>query len=541
MVWLVLAPVILGVAIYKLPPVAARTLALAGQAVLGFLAVGAWLHAGYEPTFEVLGGDDALLYVTLRTDSISLTLVTLTLLLFAAAVVYVLRASYADNKLLLLLLVLQGLSSGIFIADDVFTLFVLFEVASLVAVLTVMYRKNRRNTYDGLYYLVVQLVAMMFFLFGVAYLYRSFGVLSVTQITEVIAAGVDGRVLVLPFALMLTGVGLKAGLFPLFSYVPHSYGNPGAPSPMLWIMSCVLVKGALFWVYRLLDMFAPAFDARIFLAVVGIITGLLGAAIALAQEDIRLVLAFSTVSQSGLIVLGFAAGSTTATAGALLHLVTHALAKAVLFLIAARMIRWYGTARLGEIRGVGRRMPFVATLAALAMLNMVGAPFTGGAVSKDMMLLGATGWIEAAMWAVNIGTILVMVRLGLVMFGTSDAPTRFAAWRRLPDRFAIGVIFTAVSATIAIFATDAVDLITGYYLEIQFWPGAVKVATFIAMLTGALLAHSLAAYRVSANALERLRGPLNIALSLPQAALMLTVFFASALIFATTITRGGGT
>ena len=550
MVGLVLAPIVLGVALYKLPPTIAKVLALLGQGWFAFSAVDLLLRAHREGSFiEVLGGHDATLYVSLRGDSASLGLVVLTVALFTASLLYVFRASYASGKLLLLLLTLQGLTTGIFVVDDIFTLFVMFEVATLVTILLVMFHKGRRNTYDGLYYLLVQLVAMTFFLFGVAYLYRIFGVLSVSQIGEMVTVGaangtLDGRALVLPFAMMLTGIGLKAGLFPTFSYVPRSYGNPGAPAVVLLLMSGVLVKGALFWVLRLVTVFAPALDTTAFLVVVGLLTGVGGAAKALAQKDLRLVLAYSTVAQAGLITLGIAAGSATAEAGAVLHLTNHALLKSILFLTAAMIVRRYGTANLSGIRGVARQMPVVAVVTILAMLGMVGMPFTGGAVSKDLLLAGADGWVTAAMWVVNTGTFLVMVKYGRMLAGDSNAPAitvdpnldgvddaaRVGGWQ-------LGAVLglTALTLAIGVFGTEVLDLFAGFEYTVPAWPGLDKVASFVGLLAVALLAH-----RFATTPARRLRGPLTGSLSLPQAALAVTVFFVAAALFGTLTTMGVG-
>ena len=545
MVGLVLAPIVLGVALYKLPPAVARVLALAGQGWFAWTAVDLLLRARREGSFiEVLGGADATLYVTLRGDATSLGLVILTITLFVAALLYVLRTGYLGGKLLLLLFVLQGLASGIFVVDDIFTLFVMFEVATLVTILLVMFHKGRRNTYDGLYYLVVQLVAMTFFLMGVAYLYRIFGVLSVSQVAELIAAGsasggLDGRALVLPAAMMLTGVGLKAGLFPMFSYVPRSYANPGAPAVVLLLMSGVLVKGALFWVARLAQVFAPALDLTAFLVVVGLLTGVGGAAKALATTDLRLLLAYSTVAQAGLITLGIAAGTPTARAGAMLHLTNHALLKSILFLTAGLVVRRYGTTALAGVRGVARRMPLVAVVTILAMLGMVGMPFTGGAVSKDLMLAGAGGWVAAAMWVVNTGTFLVMVRYGRILLGEpadaspvvladDDAATR-------PWQFGAVLGLTAATLAIGAFGTQVLDVFLGFEYAVPPWPGIDKVVGFAGLLVLALLAH-----RVATTPARRLRGPLTGALSLPHACLVLTGFFVAAAVFGTLITSGVG-
>jgi len=535
MVGLVLAPIVLGVALYKLPPAIMKVLALLGQGWFAWTAVDLLLRARREGSFiEVLGGSDATLYVTLRGDATSLGLVILTITLFVAALLYVLRTDYLNGRLVLLLFVLQGLTSGIFVVDDIFTLFVMFEVATLVVIMLVMFHKGRRNTYDGLYYLVVQLVAMTFFLFGVAYLYRIFGVLSVSQVAELIAAGgVDGRALVLPFAMMLTGVGLKAGLFPTFSYVPRSYGNPGAPAIVLLLMSGVLVKGALFWIARLVQAFAPALDVTAFLVVIGLLTGVGGVAKALATTDLRLLLAYSTVAQAGLITLGLAAGTDTAHAGAILHLTNHALLKSILFLTAAMIVRRYGTTSVAGVRGVARQMPLVAVVTILAMLGMVGMPFTGGAVSKDLMMAGADGWVTAAMWVVNTGTFFVMVRYGRVLVGTPAEPLADADRATRPWQLGAVLGLTAATLAIGAFGTGVLDVLVGVDDVVPAWPGVDKVAGFFGLLAAALLAH-----RFATTPARRLRGPLTGALSLPQACLALTVFFVAAALFGTLTTWG---
>lgn len=542
MVWLVLVPILAGIGVYKLPRPAARAGALLAQVPLAILTAWHWRRAHTEGTFfEILGGDSATLYVVLRGERTALALAALTVLLFAVSIAYCLRASYCDNRLLMLLLILQGLSMGVFLTDDIFNLFVLLEVASLVAVLLVMYRKNRRNTYDGLYYLLIQLVAMAFFLFGVAYLYRSFGVLHVTTITELIASGaVSGRELLLPLAMILTGVGLKAGLFPLFSYLPRSYGNPGAPSVMLLLMSAVLVKGALFWVYRLQAMFQPGLDASSLLLVVGLLTGLAGAAMALGQADIRMLLAYSTISQVGLITVAISAG---AAAGAQLHLITHALAKSVLFLGAAIIIRRYGTGRLRDIRGVGLRMPLLTILLVVAAVSMVGMPLTAGAVSKGLIEAGAGGPSSAAVWAINVCTFLVMARLAVVLFGEPKAPTLTVAWRPVPDQMAVTAVLAIALLGVGFFAPQASLWVTGQAAPSQFWPSATKAWQFVLLAALAIVAVLLVG-RLNGSPrgpalAERLRLPWTDTLSLPHAALALTVFFTGVVAWGTLVTRGG--
>ncbi|QAY70973.1 complex I subunit 5 family protein [Xylanimonas protaetiae] len=521
MVALVLAPVLLGVALYKLPLAAARVLALLGQAGLGAATVALLARTARDGELvDVLGGTQRLLHVTLRADAAALTFVLLSVVLFSAAIVYVLGERYASTTLLLLLLALQGLTAGLFLADDIFTLFVLFEVATLVGILLVMFRVERRSVYDGLFYLTIQIVAMLFFLFGVAYLYRAFGVLDVTEIGRLVATGADPHALVLPFAFLLTGLALKAGFFPLFSYVPRAYGNPGAPTVVLMLMSGVLATGAMFWVARLVAVFVPALDLRGFLVALGLLTGVAGAVKALAQQDVRLILAYSTVSQAGLVTIGLAAGTATATGGGLLHLVNHALLKSVLFLAAGVVVRTYGTAKLAELRGVARRLPWVAGASMVAVLGMVGAPLTGAAASKDLILLGATGWAEVAAWVVNAGTMLVFLKYGAMFFGTPATPA--AAPRRGvdPTQRVVVLALTAVALAAGVLAPQLSTLMLGPDVVAAVGVSATKVGVFALLAVGAYLLR-----RATLPYARQARGLLLTSLSLPQSVVALTVFF----------------
>jgi multicomponent Na+:H+ antiporter subunit D len=521
MVALVLAPLVLGVLLYKLPAPAARTLAVAGQVGLGAWTVVLLSHAAAAgTTFQVLGGGDRTVYIALRGGQSALTLVLLTIVLSTAALVYVLGEAYADGKMLLLILALQGLTSGILLIDDVFTLFVLFEVATLAVIVLVMFRTDRRSIYDGLYYLTIQIVAMLFFLFGIAYLYRAFGVLNVTAIGDAIAAGVDPHALVLPFAFLLTGLGLKAGLFPLFSFVPRAYGNPGSPTVALMIMSGILVNAPLFWIARFVTLFSPALDLRGFLVVVGLITGVTGAVMALATADLRLVLAYSTVAQAGLITIGLAAGTTAAADGALLHLLNHALLKSLLFLCAGMIVREYGTGNLAAIRGAARRLPRVTAASLVAILGMVGAPLTGGAASKGLILDGTDGWTSVAVWVVNAGTMLVFLRYSAMFFGRTARPAS-PSRPRVDATQRVVVISLAVLALASGAAAPALaSLLLGPGAVVPTVAGTAKVGGFLLLAVGAALVR-----RATLPFARRVRGPLLVPLSLPQSVAALCVFF----------------
>ena len=416
MVLLVLAPLLLGVVAYRLPLAWAKGALVLGQVVA--LAYTGYLFApvagGQSQVVDSLGGFFPYLYIELRGTSFSLGLVLMTGVLFLATSAWV--VTHASNKLILLLLALQGLCNGIFLTDDIFNLFVILEVVTIVLVLLNVFHRERRSIYDALYYLIIQLVGMTFFLLGVAYVYRAFGQLSMNWIEIAGAAGMaDPTALAVAFALILTGLALKVGLFPLFSYVPRFYGNPGAPVVVLLLSSALISTAAIYWIGRVYYAFGwhavgshALSGARALLVALGLLTAVGGAAKALAQRNILLVLAFSTVSQSGLALLALA----NHPAGFLSHLFTHAVAKALLFLGALLLVERYGTTDVRELRAVVFREPLAALALLVGGLSLIGVPLTAGSTSKYLIMeVGTSGLDQALVWVVTVGTVLIIAKL----------------------------------------------------------------------------------------------------------------------------------
>jgi multicomponent Na+:H+ antiporter subunit D len=314
--------------------------------------------------------------------------------------------------LVLLYLAFQGLINGLFLTDDIFNLFVILEVMTLVMVLLNVFHSETRSIYDALYYLIIQIAGMAFFLLGVAFFYRATGVLSMTLIAEAVAGGqVSPQTLAVPFALLLAGLGMKVGLFPLFSFVPRFYGNPGAPISALMFSSSLICTASLYWIAKITVAFNLAYSSSLLLGL-GFITAIAGAIKALAQRDIRIVLAFSTVSQAGLALMGLSAGSGPDHPGFLAHLFTHGIAKALLFLGAGYLIKQYGTADVHILRRYIWLHPPVAVALVIGALSLIGVPLTAGAVSKYWIMAAAVGPIAQFLpWLVTFGTTLVMAHI----------------------------------------------------------------------------------------------------------------------------------
>ena len=242
---------------------------------------------------------------------------------------------------------------------------------------------------------------------------------------------------VAPYAFLMTAVSLKAALMPLFSWLPKAHGTPGAPTVVSAVLSGLYVKGGVYLFFRLQDIFEPVLDTRSLFLVLGLMTAVIGFVLAIAQKDIKLILAYHTVSQIGLIMTGLNMDHDYARYGALYHIINHAIFKATLFLTAGLVIEHYKTRQIGQIRGVWREMPAVALASLLAILGITGAPLFNGSMSKAWIMVGADqAWLGIALYVINLGTVISFVKYSSMLWGKAPGKAKRPFWggpgHRLP-------------------------------------------------------------------------------------------------------------
>jgi len=262
---------------------------------------------------------------------------------------------------------------------------------------------------------MIDIVAMQFFLFGAGYIYKLTGTLDMTAAAEVIA-NLDKSSLLLPFALIMTAISLKCALIPLFSWLPKAHGTPGAPSSVSAILSGLHIKCGVYLFIRFQSLFADISVSQFFL-IVGVITGIVGALLALSQTDAKLILAYSTISQVGMIMIGLNVADVYSYTGSVYHIFNHALFKSALFFFAGAITHVYGTRDIREIRGVLRKYPLVGIAAIMAILGITGTPFFNGSISKYFITPEANWAVRGPIILINLGTITVFMKFSTMLFG----------------------------------------------------------------------------------------------------------------------------
>ena len=481
---LILLPVLFGIIIYLAPKRLRAVIGISCQVTQLALSVYSFLLIRNAPLTISLGGWNPPVGIMLVGDRISGSLVLLTSLLFLCFLIFNTHRHYVNRVFYMLYLSLQGLLSGIFLADDLFSIFVLVEVSTMIVSLLIMFKRDSRSMYDGLIYLLINTFSMTLFLFGLALLYRALGTFSLTLIRERIGDVSNIRALYLPYALMMTSVCLKAAIMPLFSWLPKAHGTPSAPSIVSAVLSGLYVKGGIYLFIRLKSAFY-VIDSSVFFFVCGAVTAVVGFIFAISQRDIKLILSYSTVSQLGLILLSLNMQSDMALWAGVYHIISHAVFKSVLFLCAGVIAETYATRDVYQISGVFKRMPVVSFACIFAMFGITGAPLFNGSISKYLMGHESTSlWMEILLLLINLGTLLAFSKFFRIFKQAENEP----APAHVPlNRRAVLIFLSVLCLLGGIFGGAVMQFLFGIDIHINGEEYLIKGIIYIASLLIALI------------------------------------------------------
>lgn len=462
--WLPLAAAVPLVAGALTPAIARRHPGLARPWAL---AVVAWVlvavaqltrRVALEGPFSYLPGGWARPYgIELRYDEFSafamvISLVTGLVLLYSGRyMAAALRPQRLPWYYSLLLINLGGLV-GFVITGDLFNLFVFMEIVSVSSYALVAVAGGRIAALAAFKYLLAGAVSSALILFCIGVLHALTGSLNMADIALRLANVDSPAPLMLALGGLTAGLMVKSALFPLHAWLPDAHGS--APSPISALLSALVVKIGVFGLLRLYPMFAAA-DALRFapvyeiLAWLGAISILAGALFALFQHDIKLMLAYSTISNIGYVVLGIGLANELATTGAGIHIANHAIIKATLFLAAGAIIHQTGHRTLHALRGVGHVMPWTCLALAIGVFSIVGLPPTAGFPGKWYIALGA---LEAGRPGFAIvllsGAVLIFVyyiRILNAFYFRPPTEASMLSVREAPASMLVPVLLLAVS------------------------------------------------------------------------------------------------
>ena len=287
------------------------------------------------------------------------------------------------------LLTLTG-TVGVFLSADLFTTFVFFEIMSFASWVMVIHTEKPDAMKAAETYLAVAVIGGLVTLMGIFMLYHQLGTLEIDRLYEAAAAAENKTWLWTAGLLTLVGFAAKAGSFPLHIWLPTAH--PAAPAPASAVLSGVIIKTGVFGILVLsTQVFRYDYSWGVLMLVLGVITMVLGAVLAVFSVDLKRTFACSSVSQIGFILTGIAMqcllGSHNALAvdGTLLHIVNHASVKLILFPAAGVIYCTTHTFDFNKIRGFGRGKPLLMLVMGIPMASLAGVPGLNGYVSKTLL------------------------------------------------------------------------------------------------------------------------------------------------------------
>ncbi len=386
------------------------------------VALASAVLGGMTITYD-MGGWAAPYGIELRVDALSATLLlvvsgasTLALLAGRSSLTRQIGGERLPLFLAAWLLALSGLV-GILVSGDAFNIFVFMEISSLATYILVAGGPQRRALPAVFKYLITGTVGATFYLIGVGMVFMMTGTLNIADMEQQLA-GVSGSNLIYVAAGFITiGLALKAAIFPLHAWMPNAYTY--APHVATAFIAACSTKVALYVLLRL-DFFVfqqnlvghESHFALVLmpLAVLGI---LFGSIAAIFEQNIKRILAFSSLAQLGYILLGASLVTVAGFNAAVLHLFNHALIKSALFLSVVCLSLRFASLRLNDLGGAGRQMPWTFTAFVIAGLSLIGIPGTAGFVSKWALILAV---MQQGALGVALVTVIVVSSLLAVVY-----------------------------------------------------------------------------------------------------------------------------
>ncbi len=379
-----------------------------------------------------IGGWRPPLGITLRTDGPALLMLLMTAVTGLAVTLYArgyfshrisnpLRAGRHQRQQRyfwpLWLLLLTGLN-GLFLSNDIFNLYVTLELIGISAASLAALSGKPASQRASFRYLLISLLGSLTYLLGVVFLYRTCGVLDLDMLQNL--AG-NGAGISTALALLTAGLLLKTALVPLHFWLPPAHAN--ALAPVSVILSALVVKGSFYLLFRFwFEIFAPivTLPALNFMGILGAVAVFWGAVQAMRQHRLKLMVAYSTVSQLGYLFIAFplsrAVEGVQVWSIVIFLALTHAFAKSAMFMAAGSVYLHLGHDRIKDLEGVRSSLPITVFAYGIAGVSLMGLPPSGAFIAKWMLLNSA---LTSSQWwwvlVIISGSLLAMIYVFRVM------------------------------------------------------------------------------------------------------------------------------
>jgi multicomponent Na+:H+ antiporter subunit D len=286
------------------------------------------------------------------------------------------------------LLILASLGmSGIVMVKDIFSLYVFMEITAVSSFLLIAFPRSLESLEGSFKYLILSAVATVLMLTSIGILFLASGGTAFDTIAAAIGMSQHNAFIVFAIGLFVCGLFIKGGLVPFHGWLPDAY--TAAPSPVSVLLAGVVTKSAgIYTLIRIVTSLFPNYQSvNNILMLVGTISIFVGALVAIGQDNFKRMLAYSSISQMGYIILGLGCGTALGIAGAVFHLLNHSIFKSLLFVNSAAVEKEVGTTDMNKMGGISQKMPITGTTSVIAFLSTCGIPPLSGFWSKVIIVI----------------------------------------------------------------------------------------------------------------------------------------------------------
>lgn len=348
------------------------------------------------------------------------------------------------------LLMFMSAMLGVVLSDNIFVLYTFWELTSISSFLLIGYwHFKERSRYGALKSMLITVFGGLSMLGGFILLYVITGTTSIQDMIQQADMILNSNYLPLILGFILLGAFTKSAQFPFHIWLPDAME---APTPVsAYLHSATMVKAGLFLVARFSPIFATYEWFFIVVSIIGIITLCWGSYMSVRQTDLKAILAFSTISQLGMIMAMLGFGTPVAIFAAIFHILNHATFKGSLFMVAGIVDHETGTRDIRKLGGLAALMPITATLAIFGTFSMAGVPlpFLNGFYSKEMFFdatlgLGSGGWSQVIPYLAVIGSIFTFVYSMYFFFGTFTGKKQLDQLPKKPHEAPIGMLISPI-------------------------------------------------------------------------------------------------
>lgn len=404
-------------------------------------------------------------------DALGLFFAVLVSFIILMSAIYSLRYLEHDDstdRYYTMFLMLSGSLLGLVMTGDLFNMFIMVEIMTFSAVGLTAFRNFIPEALEAsLKYLVIGSVGSSMTLAGVALIYAQTHTLNMAQVAAQIGRlQADGGLtptMILSFALIFAGFGIKSFMFPF--HTPVADAHPVAPTSFSMVFSTMVIKAGVYGMIRIAYIVFHVMDessVQILITAFGCITMFVGVTMALAQHDFKRLLAFHSISQIGYIITALGVGTALGLTGSLFHVMNHTLFKALLFMCAGAVLHMTGSKNLDELGGLSRKMPQTTICFLVAAFSIAGIPPFNGFASKWIIYQAV---YEKAVVSGNFFYALVTVVAVVVSVLTLASFVKVAMsvfFGQLPEKFRDAKEAPA-SMLIPMWITAALCLLTGVF------------------------------------------------------------------------------